>query len=147
DKLFFFGNYEAYRRHQSSPRSSTVLLPTARQGILQYRVGSAVQQFDVLKASGLQISPFMKGLLDQVPTTGNNSSVGDGLNTIGYSFNARNFIIRDNITGKVDFNLTTKNTFAVSYSWNRELVDRPDATPFFTFVPPVYNDNSANLMA
>ena len=146
DKLFFFGNYEAFRRHQSSPRSSTILTPTARQGILRYGAGGA-QQFDVLKASGVEISPFMKGLLDQVPTTANNNSIGDGVNTTGYSFNARNNIIRDNVTAKVDYNLTTRNTFAASYSWNRELVDRPDATPFFTFVPPVYNDNSARLLA
>ena len=69
DKLFFFGNYEAFRRHQSSPRNSTILLPSARQGIFQYKVGTDVRQFDVLGASGLQVSPFMKGLLDQVPTT------------------------------------------------------------------------------
>src|SRR6476660_4768270 len=100
-----------------------------------------------MAASGLPVSPFMKALLEQVPTTANNSSLGDGLNTSGYSFNARNNMTRDNVTGKVDYNLSSRNTFATSYSWNRELVDRPDSTPFFTFIPPAFNDNSARLMA
>jgi hypothetical protein len=147
DKLFFWANYEGLRRPATTPVNNTILTPTARQGILEYKVGGAVQQFNVLSASGLQISPFMQKLLDQVPTTGNNSAIGDQLNTTGYSFNGRNKHTRDNVTGKLDYNLTPKHVFSVTYAWNREIVDRPDLTPFYGVVPPVFNDNTAKLFS
>ena len=49
-------------------------------------MNGAVQQFDTLKASGLQPSQVVQGLLKQVPLAGNNNGIGDGLNTTGYSF-------------------------------------------------------------
>ena len=147
DKLFFFGNYEAFRQHQSTPVNNTILTPTARQGILQYRAGGAIQQFNVLTASQLQPSSFMQNLLSQVPTAGNNNSIGDGLNTTGYTFNARSNETRDNVTGKLDYNLSTRHVFAASYAWNRDIVDRPDITPFYSFIPPVYNNDTAQLLS
>jgi len=147
DKLFFWSNYEGLRRPGTTPVNNTILTPTARQGILQYRVGGNVQQFNVLTQSGLQISPFMQKLLDQVPTTSNNSAIGDQLNTTGYSFNARNKRVRDNVTGKLDYNLTPKHVFSATYAWNREITDRPDLTPFYSVVPPVFNDNTDKLFS
>jgi len=146
DKLFFFGAYEAYRFHRQSPKTTTILTPTARQGILQYTVNGSVQQFDVLKAAGLQPSAAVKKFLDLVPTVGNNNGVGDGLNTTGYTFNARANTTRDNVTGKVDYNLSTKHVFAGSYSWNRDIPDRNDGT-YYSIIPPTYNDNRVNLVS
>ncbi|HYL34509.1 MAG TPA: carboxypeptidase-like regulatory domain-containing protein [Bryobacteraceae bacterium] len=147
DKLFFYANYEAFRQRQNTPVTNTILTPTARQGILQYKVGGVVQQFDVLKAAGLQINPFMQGLLSQVPTTGNSNGRGDGLNTTGYAFNARGNEDRDNVTAKVDYNLSTKHVFSGSYVWNRDIVDRPDQGPFYTVAPPIFNDNHVHFMS
>jgi hypothetical protein len=146
DKLFFFGVYEAYRLKRQSPRTFTIPTPTARQGILQYPVGGVTQQFDVLKASNLPASKYVQDLLAQVPAVGNNSGVGDGLNTTGYSFNARNNWTRDNVTGKGDYNLSTRHVFSGSYNWNRDIPDRNDGNGgstggYFTVVPPTYNDN------
>ena len=104
-------------------------------------------QFDVLKASGMKISPFMQKLLDLIPSTGNNTVIGDGLNTTGYSFNARGNETRDNITLKGDYNMSQKSSFALSYVWNRDIVDRPDYTPFYTVAPPIFNDNSNRLIS
>ena len=147
DKLFFFGVYEAYRLHRQAPKTNTILTPTARQGILQYTVnGGPVQQFDVLKAAGLQPSAYVKTFLDLVPTTGNNNGIGDGLNTTGYTFNARSNTLRDNVSGKVDYNLSTKHVFAGTYSWNRDVPDRNDGT-YYTVLPPTYNDNRTNLVS
>jgi hypothetical protein len=69
------------------------------------------------------------------------------LNTTGYTFNARNKRTRDNVTGKLDYNLTPKHVFSATYAWNREIVDRPDLTPFYSVVPPVFNDNTAKLFS
>lgn len=147
DKLFFFGNYEAFRQHQASHVNNTILTPTARQGILRYNVNGAVQQFDVLKASELQISPAIQSLLSQVPSAGNNNAFGDGLNTTGYTFNARDNTIRDNVTAKGDYNLSTKHVFSGSYIWNRDNQDRPDQTPFYSLIPPIFNANSSTLVS
>jgi hypothetical protein len=146
DKLFFYEVYEAYRLKQQVPRTNTIPTPTARQGILQYTVGGAVQQFDILRATGLPMSKVVQGLLAQVPAVGNNSSVGDGLNTTGYSFNARSNTTRDNVTSKVDYNLSTKHVFSGSYNWNRDTPDRNDGT-YFTVLPPTYNDNRIKLVS
>ena len=151
DKLFFFGVYEAYRQKRQSRRTFTVPTPTARQGILQYRVGEATQQFDVLKASNLPASRYVQDLLAQVPA-GNNSAIGDGINTTGYSFNARNNWTRDNVTGKGDYNLSTKHVFSGSYNWNRDILDRNDGNGgttggYFTVVPPTHNSARIKLVS
>jgi hypothetical protein len=146
DKLFYYAVYEAYRMRRQTPKTDTILTPTARQGILQYLVGGVVQQFDVMKAQGLPKSAFVQNLLSQAPTAGNNNGVGDGLNTTGYTFNARNNTTRDNVTGKLDYNFSTKHIFAGSYSWNRDVLDRNDGT-YYTIVPPTFNDDKSNLVS
>jgi hypothetical protein len=126
DKLLFFSNYEAYRLRQTSPQLNTILTPEARTGIFRYRDKSGnIQSFDVLKAMGLSADPFIQKLLGDVPTAGNSTDVGDQLNTTGYSFNARSNTTRDNVTGKLDYYLSTRHVFSGSYLYNRELIDRP----------------------
>lgn len=147
DKLFYFGNYEAYRLRRQTPLSNTILTPTARQGILQYRVGNAVQQFDVLKAAGLSINPAIQNLLSMVPTAANNTNRGDGLNTTGYTLNARANTTRDNITTKIDYNHSARHVFAGSYIWNRDIPDRLVAGSQYTVTPPYFNDSRGNLMS
>jgi hypothetical protein len=144
DKLFYFGNYEALRRKQQTPQNRTILTPTARQGILRYGSGGS-QQFNVLQGAGLQVNPFIQGLLAGVPAEGNNPTLGDGLNTTGYTFNARNNVTRDSVTGKVDYNLSPKNVFSGTYAWNRDILDRPATGPYYTIVPPIYNVIHGNL--
>ncbi len=147
DKLFFYGAYEAFRQKEGTPVTGTILTPTARQGILQYKSGGAIRQFNVLTASGLAPSQYMANLLSQVPASGNNSAIGDGLNTTGYSFNARGNDTRDNVSGKLDYNQSARHVFAASFAWNRDILDRPDITPFYSYVPPVYNDDNAKLLS
>jgi len=154
DKLLFYVAYETYNLHQTSPTTNTILTPTARQGILRYRLNGTgpIQSFNVLQNPGadpapLTIDKYIAGLLTQVPATGNSTSVGDGLNTAGYTFNARSNNRRDSIVGKLDYNLSIKHVFSGTYRWNRDNVDRPDIGNFFTVVPPVSNQNKAKFFA
>lgn len=148
DKLLFYVNYESYRRRSQTPVLNRVLTPSARQGLVTWRDASgATRQFNVLQASGLSMDPTIQQLLGQLPANGNSSQLGDGLNTAGYSFNARSNITRDSVTAKADYYLTQSHTFTGSYLWNRDYVDRPGSGNFFTTTPPVSNQNTAALLA
>src|SRR5262249_38224023 len=60
DKLFFFAAYEAYNLHETTPELTTILTPTARQGILQYRLNGTgpIQQYNVLQNPGVGLGPI-----------------------------------------------------------------------------------------
>jgi hypothetical protein len=150
DKVLFYAAYETYNLHATTPTTTTILTPSARQGILTYPTASGNQTFNVLQNPGatpapLKIDPVIAAMLAQVPTAGNTTSVGDGLNTTGYQFNARSNNRRDSVVGKLDYNLSPKHVFSGTYRWSRDNVDRPDIFTGFNVVPPVSNHNGTKL--
>ena len=86
----------------------------------------------------------MQALLNQVPGPQfiNNHEVGDGLNTAGYRFNQRDNETRDNVTGKIDYNISTRHAISGSYLWNRDNSDRPDLENDYSAIPKVYNPDA-----
>ncbi len=152
DKLFFYVAYEAYRLRQQAQQLNTVLTPAARNGIFTYQAYDAngnptsIQQYNVLQNTGSTVDPYISNLLKTLPNP-NSSSIGDGLNTAGYAFNARDNETRDNAQGRVDYILSDKNTIFGTYSWNRDILDRPDLDTFYTSVPPYYNNDYAKLLS
>jgi len=151
DKLFFYANYEAVRAHQQAPANTAILTAAARSGIFSYRdVNGALRQVDVLTLRGVtSIDPTIQALLNQVPGPQfiNNDLVGDGLNTRGYRFNQRDNETRDNITGKIDYNLSLKHAISGSYLWNRDNSDRPDLENDYSAIPKAYNPTHANFVS
>lgn len=155
DKLFFYGNYEAFRLRQQETANRIILTEDARQGIYTYQNSAGqVQKVDLFALTGQQRDPFMQGLISQTPAASqiNNFRVGDSTesllrNTAGYSYNIRDNRTSDNVTGKVDYYLTEKHSFAGTILWNRDIVDRPDQTNNFDLVPPVANDGSTKLFS
>ena len=148
DKLFFFGWYEGYRLKAGDPQNATILLPDARNGTFTYRDNSGVtRKINVLEAAGVPLDPFVKGVLDRVPTSGNFTSVGDGLNTTGFRFNQRDNRTRDNVGGKIDYNASFAHNFTGSFHWNRDIVDRPDIDGTYNVAPVVQNDDSKKLFS
>ncbi len=150
DKLFFYGTYEAVRTHQQTAQNAVILTAPARAGIFTYvnRGGQTVSQ-NLLTLRNISTDPAMAALLAQVPAPQliNNSEVGDGLNTGGYRFNQRDNEIRDNVTGKIDYNITTRHAVSGSFSWNRDNSDRPDLENDYVLVPKATNPTNAKLMA
>ena len=140
DKLLFYANYEGYRLRQQALRNPTILTPEARQGIFRYRVGNEVRSGNLLQLRNFSIDPTIRGLLSQVPTASNNTLVGDGLNRVGYQYNQRNNTTRDAWTGKLDYNLSPKHSFAVSFLRNTDIIDRGDVATIYSVVPAVQND-------
>ena len=145
DKLFFYLAYEAYRRRQSVLQNNTVLTAGARNGIFTATDGSGLTS-NLLQSTHNSIDPYMSKLLGTIPLP-NNDLLGDGLNTAGYQFNARNNETRDNAQGRIDYALSPKNVFFGTYVWNRQIVDRTDLDVFYTTVPPYFNDNHAKLLS
>ena len=144
DKLFVYGAYELFRRRQQIPTDTTVLTSAARTGVFQWRATSdnSLQSLNLLSLKGLTIDPFIAGLLARVPTTINNPSIGDGLNTGGYSFNQRDNRTRDNTSIRLDWNASTHHSFSGTYAWNRDVLDRPG---FGLSLPDTYNAIPSNF--
>ncbi|HUB31442.1 MAG TPA: carboxypeptidase regulatory-like domain-containing protein [Bryobacteraceae bacterium] len=162
DKLFFYSNYEAVRDHQQVPVTTVIPTATARQGIFMYRNTSGVlQQVNLLNLRNTGIDPAIQSLLNQIPGPGfintetpatavtyaGNVLSPDGLNTGGYRFNQRGNEIRDNVTGKLDYNLSTAQALSLSVLWNRDNSDRPDLENDYAVVPKAYNPTHANFAA
>jgi hypothetical protein len=133
---------------------------TARQGIFTYLVNGQLQQVNVLQATGVTMDPTMKALIDREPpasainsTNTTTAPLGDSpnlaslRNTAGYTYNLRNNRIRNNVTGKLDYAPSTKNSFSATYAWNSDLLDRPDQSNNFTVAPPVTNDDITNFFS
>ena len=155
NKLFFYANYEAYRQRQQTAANTTLLTADARNGVFTYlNSGGAVQRVNLLQAAGVQIDPAMAKILGTVPAADkiNNFLRGDSSgsllrNTAGYSFLQRDNRTRDNVSIKGDYAVSPKNTVNVSYIYNRDLLDRPDADTTFDIVPTVSNNDHIKLLS
>lgn len=154
DKLFFYGNYEGLRLVQQSTANRTVLTDDARKGIFTYVAGGVAQKVNLLQTAGLTADSAAMALINAMPAASkiNNFRVGDsteGLlrNTAGYSFLVRNNRTRDNITGKLDYYVNSKSSLSGTYSWNRDIVDRPDQSNDYSYVPKVSNTSKPTLLS
>lgn len=149
DRLFFYTNFEVYRLNTQAEEDATVLTADARNGIFTYRNSAGtMEKANVLTLAGLTPDPAMSALLGQVPGPSriNNFRVGDSqpgqlMNTAGYSYLVRDNQNLDNATGRLDYYLSSKNSFETTFAWNRNGADRPDAGVSFQTVSPFRNDD------
>jgi hypothetical protein len=150
DKLFFYTNFEAFRLRQQSAQNRTILTADAQQGIFTYLDSAgAVRKVNILTATGNTADPTMAGIIKLLPAPSqiNNTRNGDSTaslvrNTGGYSFNQRNNRDRNNLTAKVDYNISPNHTLSGTFLYNTDLLDRPDVTTTsYTLVPLVSNDD------
>jgi hypothetical protein len=155
EKLFFYFNYEAVRVRAQTAEDATILTQTARDGIFSYiNTAGVLQQANILQLAGLKADPTIAALIAQIPTPDkiNNYRVGDSkpgqlLNTAGYSYLVRSDENRNQVTGKIDYNISPKNVIAGSYAWNSDYVDRPDVAVSYSSIPPAYNDDDIKFGA
>jgi len=149
DKLFFYFNYEAFRQKQQATENYTVLTPNARNGIFTESNGT---QVNLLNVMGVQANSVMQGLLGKVPTTFNNFNHGDSTaallrNTVGYQFNVRDNRVQNHYTGRLDYNLSTKNSLTASYVYTSDVLDRPDCDTTFDTIPGCSNDDATRFLS
>ena len=120
NRLFVFGNYQGRRTRQETTRNRTVYNDSARKGIFNYTDSTGTHQYDIVANDprALGIDKSVAALLALTPAC-NNSDLGDKLNTCGFRFNAPSNSLEDQFTIRGDFNLTSKQSFFLRWSWQR----------------------------
>jgi hypothetical protein len=143
NKTFFFAQIQALRARSSAATSRTVYTATARTGILRYVKGGRNQPAGTSTASvdsagnplpGLSIGtyniatndpqhigldPTMLAEIKNEPLP-NTFTVGDGLNTAGYTFSAQASERQHDQTIKIDQIVNGKNTVYGRVAWGRD---------------------------
>lgn len=143
NKLFYYGNFQLLRARESALTNRTVYTGQARQGIFRYVIGGRnlpagtpgasvdasgnvlpgvnVGTYNILQRDpeGLGWDPRVKGLVDSTPLP-NNFTLGDGLNTAGYSFAALQTEKQYDATMKFDYVLNDRNTIFARISFGEQ---------------------------
>ena len=171
DKLFIYGWYELLRLKSTFQNNTTVISPTIYNALTSANPTlpftytprdvngnpdpAGAQTINLLNFTSNQgqnfqyaIDPTMLALIKEIPAAKfNNTRVGDGVNLLGYQLNARNNDTRDNYGWRVDYNLNQHNTITGTWSWNRDVTDRPDIDTSYDTVPLVSNNNSEKFLS
>ncbi len=139
NRTFFFGNYEIRRFPQSTTFTRLVPTTALRNGTLSFRDSTgAIVAYPLATSSrcgtagnlacdprGLGISPTTAAMFSLMPA-GNDVTLGDGLNTIGFRGVAPTSLSLDAVTFRLDHKITKKLQFMGRYAYQRDLA--PSAT-------------------
>jgi hypothetical protein len=151
DRAFFFFTYEGFREATGTSVVREVPLPTLGQGIVRYFTanGSSDPNCPAGTPAGVNcltpaeinaayvaangVSPglnpaalaILAGAASRYPA--NDFSVGDGLNTAGFRFNARTPSELNTYIAKFDFNLTDRQTLFVRGNYQQDLVTKANS--------------------
>lgn len=164
NKLFFYSYYELLRLREQTPNNTTILSPALQAGLAAAtptlpftyqpvdqttgQPSGSPQTVDLLaKYSSFAPDPATMAILLNLPKTSNNTRAGDGVNTLGYQFNARSNDTLDNVGFRTDYELNSHNMFTGSYHWNRQIVDRPDIDTSFNKIPIVSNNDKTHFLS
>jgi hypothetical protein len=149
DRAFFFFTYEGFREATATSVVREVPLPTLGQGIVRFRTESgesdpgcpagtpsgvncltpdeiqaAYQAFNGDSGPGInpQTLAVLAAAAQRYPA--NDTTVGDGLNTSGFRFNARTPTRLNTYIARFDFNLTNNQTLFLRGNYQNDLVTR-----------------------
>ncbi|HYL84157.1 MAG TPA: TonB-dependent receptor [Candidatus Angelobacter sp.] len=164
NKLFIYGYYELLRLRAHTPNNTTILSPAIQAGLAAStptlpftyqpvdqttgQPSGPPQTVDLFaKYSSFAPDPGTMAILRGIPKTSNNTRTGDGVNLLGYQFNARSNNTLDNVGFRSDYELNSHNTFTGTFSWNRQVVDRPDIDTSFNIIPIVSNDDKTKFLS
>jgi hypothetical protein len=149
NRAFFFFNYEGFREATGTSVVREVPLPTLGQGIVRYRSESGASDpgcpagtpagvicltpaeinagyVAVNGPPGPGVNPAALAVLASAAQRypANDTTVGDGLNTGGFRFNARTPTELNTYITRLDFNLTDRQTLFVRGNYQMDLVTR-----------------------
>lgn len=137
DKLFFYGGFEDFILRQSTTVNRTILLPNARNGIFTFRDTTGVTRTVNLLAAPFSTvtgvtaidGTINSRILANLPTAGNNTTLGDQLNTTGLTFSRATNTDRKAFTSRIDYNINNTNSVKgiVEYKSENNLRNDVDA--------------------
>lgn len=141
-KLYFFLNLERRRFPNSSQVSGLVPTDTLRSGILRFRDASGnIISYNLANSNlcglagsslcdprGVGISPVIKQQYSLLPS-GNDSSLGDQLNTTGISGPADSSVNQDNVVGRIDYAISSKWHANGTWAWAQNAFYEPFNVP------------------
>ncbi|MBX7054447.1 MAG: TonB-dependent receptor [Pyrinomonadaceae bacterium] len=146
DRLFFFYNYEGMR--EAKGESVVRLVPTASlgQGNIKFfdNTGQAwtittaqINTFTVSSLPVVDVNPIAASLFASAASRYpvNDSTVGDGLNSGGFRFNAATPIKQNAHTARFDWNVTKDQKHQLSFRGNYQQ-DITGAPSYFPDTPP-----------
>ena len=153
NRLFFFGNYEG-RRDASATNATPRLVPSEelKRGIVRYlRADGSLASLspDELRTRvdplGIGVNQAAMQLLQTYPA-GNDTSVGDGVNIVGFRFAAPTNSKTDTYIAKFDWNIDSANKHT-AFIRGQLQNDRVSNLPQFPGEPPnsVGLDNSKGI--
>lgn len=122
DKTFFFVNYEGRRFPETTDISRIVPTETLRQGILRFRDADGnVNSYNLFDFDprGIGMNPLVESLWSHLPA-GNNPSLGDGLNTIGFTASPGTSTDNDFGVLRIDHNFSQKWRLDGSFRYSSE---------------------------
>jgi len=146
DRAFFFFAYEGFREATQTSGLQIVPLANVGQGIIRYRTASGnsdpscpagtpsgfrcltVAQINAAYIAANGVTPgvnpvALSYLADKARRyTANDTTVGDGINTGGYRYNASTPSNFDTYTAKFDFNLTDRQTLFVRGNYQNDQI-------------------------
>ena len=128
NKLFFFATYEGFRLRQSTTVNRTILLPNARNGIFTYRDTTGATRTVNLLSGGFAavtgvtaIDPVITNrILSALPTAGNNTTLGDQLNTTGLTFSRATNTDREAFTSRYDWTINDRHSIEGVFAYKKE---------------------------
>lgn len=172
NKGFFFFAYEKVNDPLSARATRTILTPSARAGAFTFNratAGSPITSGQIICPSGeinsictvpnilsfaqsigfagipSTIDPvILSRVLSRVPTQGNTTGIGDGLNTTGFALNRRQNQLLDTYTTRIDLDATDKDTINGVFAYNFEENLRPDVDPMGFSITPDVTQTSQN---
>jgi hypothetical protein len=148
DRAFFFFTYEGFREATATSVVREVPLPTLGQGLVRFRTESGTSDpacppgtpagvncltpaeinaaYTDLNGSSPGINPAALAVLANASQRypANDTTVGDGLNTSGFRFNARTPTELNTYIGRFDFNLTNRQTLFLRGNYQNDTITR-----------------------
>lgn len=148
DRAFFFFTYEGFREATGTSVVREVPLPTLGQGIVRYRTESGTSDpgcpagtpsgvncltpaeinaaYTAANGASPGINPAGLAVLAAAAQRypANDTTVGDGLNTSGFRFNARTPTQLNTYIARFDFNLTNQQTLFLRGNYQNDTVTR-----------------------
>ena len=148
ERVFFFFNYEGFREASETPVVREVPLPTLGQGIVRYRTDSGTSDptcpsgtpagvrcltiadidatYNTVNGFSPGVNPTALALLASAAARypANDTTVGDGLNTGGFRFNAKTPARLNTYIARFDFNMTDRQVLFLRGNYQNDVVTK-----------------------